>query len=275
MKNIYRLAVVFALCFVLFAQMPEIISFEAILTTPGGAAYHDIAYEMQFRLFPGSTSPLEVDVWEGIRFSVHIEYGLSHVFLGHIEPISFVPFAEARWLEVEVDGEVLSPRYEVIASPFDFFAYAAGTARSDNFILTSTYSATADYEEFSDYSAYDLYADTSASYADTSAFTKFTSYTNTSTYADYEQPNELKIGSFSPNPFNSSTQIQVEMPEDALLSLSIYDLIGKEIYHNANNQKAGVNTLTFVASDELTTGIYLYKIKAGNSQKMGKFILAN
>ena len=92
---------------------------------------------------------------------------------------------------------------------------------------------------------------------------------------DFELPDELKIGSFSPNPFNSSTQIKVEMPEDALLSLSIYDLIGKEIYHNANNKKAGVYTLTFVASDELPTGIYLYKIRAGNSQKMGKFILAN
>jgi Secretion system C-terminal sorting domain len=67
-----------------------------------------------------------------------------------------------------------------------------------------------------------------------------------------------------PNPFNPSTIISYGVPKNGFVSAKIYNLLGQEIATLfAGYQNAGVHSLTFDASN-LSSGVYLYRIQAGN-----------
>jgi hypothetical protein len=67
-----------------------------------------------------------------------------------------------------------------------------------------------------------------------------------------------------PNPFNPSTTIRFELPEASLVRLSVFDILGREVSVLVNERReAGVHEVTFNASG-LSSGIYYYRIQAGN-----------
>ncbi len=74
-----------------------------------------------------------------------------------------------------------------------------------------------------------------------------------------------------PNPFNPSTTIRYQIPQDGIVTLKIYDILGSEVATLVNEQKAaGKYEVNFNASS-LASGVYIYKIQAGsftNSKKM-------
>ncbi len=82
-----------------------------------------------------------------------------------------------------------------------------------------------------------------------------------------------------PNPFNPYTIIKYSIPNNALdlrpsnVQLKVYDILGKEIATLVNEVKsAGTHEVKFNASS-LTSGIYFYKIRAGNFLETKKMIL--
>ena len=67
-----------------------------------------------------------------------------------------------------------------------------------------------------------------------------------------------------PNPFNPKTQITYTLPHANYVTLSIYDLLGKEVQTLVSKfQKAGEYSLHFNAYN-LSSGIYFYQLKVGN-----------
>ena len=78
-----------------------------------------------------------------------------------------------------------------------------------------------------------------------------------------------------PNPFNPSTIISYYLPKGDNVQLSIYNILGKEIVKLVNGyQNRGIHKLIFNAADyNLTSGVFLYKLKTGSSIKTGKMIL--
>jgi len=78
-------------------------------------------------------------------------------------------------------------------------------------------------------------------------------------------PDKFNLGQNYPNPFNPSTSIDFNLPNDETVLLTIYDVTGKEIQKLLNNvfYKAGYHTVKFNASG-IASGIYFYRIKAGN-----------
>lgn len=74
-----------------------------------------------------------------------------------------------------------------------------------------------------------------------------------------------------PNPFNPSTTIRYQIPQDGIVTLKIYDILGSEVATLVNEEKlAGKYEVNFNAST-LASGVYIYKIQAGsfiNSKKM-------
>jgi hypothetical protein len=87
---------------------------------------------------------------------------------------------------------------------------------------------------------------------------------------DPSQNNQLTPEGFSllqnyPNPFNPTTTITFSIPKDDFVSLKVYDILGKEIETLIeNNLSAGIHKIDFNANN-LSSGIYIYRLKTGNT----------
>jgi len=89
---------------------------------------------------------------------------------------------------------------------------------------------------------------------------------------------DYKIHQNYPNPFNPTTQIKYDLPEDALVSINIYDLMGRSIKSLVNSQQtAGYRSIQWNATNNLgepvSAGMYLYTIQAGEFRQTKKMVL--
>lgn len=76
-----------------------------------------------------------------------------------------------------------------------------------------------------------------------------------------------------PNPFNPTTNISFSIPNEELVSLKVYDVIGNEVAVIVDERKAaGAYNVSF-NGENLTSGFYIYKLEAGNYQAIKKLIL--
>ena len=87
-------------------------------------------------------------------------------------------------------------------------------------------------------------------------------------------PTGYKLYQNYPNPFNSKTIINYEIPENSLVDIRIYDILGREVKTLLNNvqQVRWKYQLEFDGSD-LASGVYFYRIKAGSFTETKKMIL--
>lgn len=91
-------------------------------------------------------------------------------------------------------------------------------------------------------------------------------------------PDGFKLFQNYPNPFNPSTTISYEISEKSYITLKVYDVIGNEVAILFKGEKeAGVHEINFSAiagnGNELVSGIYLYKLQAGDRVETKKMIL--
>jgi hypothetical protein len=98
---------------------------------------------------------------------------------------------------------------------------------------------------------------------------------NTST--DVERTNALitdfKLGQNYPNPFNPITNIEFNVADFGLVSLKVYNVLGKEITTLVNEEKpAGSYVVSFDASN-FPSGVYFYTLKAGSFSQTRKMLL--
>ena len=76
-----------------------------------------------------------------------------------------------------------------------------------------------------------------------------------------------------PNPFNPATTISYEIATSGLTTITIYDMLGKEVDILLNtNQEPGRYELKFDGSD-LSSGVYFCKFTSGNNTKIIKMLL--
>jgi hypothetical protein len=81
-----------------------------------------------------------------------------------------------------------------------------------------------------------------------------------------------------PNPFNPTTHIRYQLPDAQKVSLSIYDILGKKVVTLIDKQQAaGAHTVTWDGKDGLgrraATGVYFFKLEAGDFSKTHKMLL--
>jgi hypothetical protein len=84
-----------------------------------------------------------------------------------------------------------------------------------------------------------------------------------------ELPQQFELSQNFPNPFNPSTSIQYQLPENARVSLAVFDVLGRKVQQLVDgDQTAGYYNLNFDARN-LASGVYFYIIRAeslsGNS----------
>lgn len=76
-----------------------------------------------------------------------------------------------------------------------------------------------------------------------------------------------------PNPFNPSTTIDFTLPVDADINLAVYDLLGRRVDLLLEKRlTSGQHSITFDAS-HLTSGVYFYRLQAGEHVEMRKMML--
>ena len=83
-------------------------------------------------------------------------------------------------------------------------------------------------------------------------------------------PHSYSLDQNYPNPFNPSTKITYSVSEESPVTIKVYDLIGQEIAVLVDDVKEpGFYSVTFDALG-LSSGIYIYQMRAGNFTSVKK-----
>jgi len=86
-------------------------------------------------------------------------------------------------------------------------------------------------------------------------------------------PNNFNLYQNYPNPFNANTKIKYYIPENSLVSLKLYNIIGEEVATLMDSQQNAGEYEIFFDAGLLAGGIFIYKLEAGKFVDMKKFIL--
>ena len=91
-------------------------------------------------------------------------------------------------------------------------------------------------------------------------------------------PHAFNLYNNYPNPFNPVTTLRYDLPEDALVNITIYDIMGRIVRTLINSQQnAGFKSIQWNANNDagspLSAGLYLYKVETDNFVQTRKMIL--
>jgi hypothetical protein len=86
-------------------------------------------------------------------------------------------------------------------------------------------------------------------------------------------PQDFILDQNYPNPFNPTTSIQYALPQNAFVTLKVYNVLGQVVSTLVNaEQSAGYKSVNFNATN-LPSGVYLYRIQAGTYSATKKLLL--
>jgi flagellar hook assembly protein FlgD len=91
-------------------------------------------------------------------------------------------------------------------------------------------------------------------------------------------PNTYNLYNAYPNPFNPKTTLHYDLPEDAMVNITIYDMMGRQVKTLVNgSQTAGYRIIQWNATNDrnepVSAGLYLYTIQAGKFRQTKKMVL--
>nr|MCS5612747.1 T9SS type A sorting domain-containing protein [Candidatus Poribacteria bacterium] len=91
-------------------------------------------------------------------------------------------------------------------------------------------------------------------------------------------PNKFALFDNYPNPFNPTTQIAVDLPEAAFTELTVWNIMGQKVVTlHSGELNAGRHSISFDGRDtngkQLTSGMYIYRVKAGKYNAAKKMTL--
>ena len=90
-------------------------------------------------------------------------------------------------------------------------------------------------------------------------------------------PTAFSVNQNFPNPFNPVTTLEYSIPENMVVQVTIYDNMGRLVKNLFNaSKRAGTNRIQWNATDNMNqpvpTGMYIYRIQAGNQVETNKMI---
>ncbi len=86
-------------------------------------------------------------------------------------------------------------------------------------------------------------------------------------------PEKFHLSNNFPNPFNSSTKIEFELPEDSRVDLSVYNILGQQVLRVINGTLSAGYYSKIIEMRNFPTGVYFLRLTAGNSSIVKKLIL--
>jgi photosystem II stability/assembly factor-like uncharacterized protein len=103
-------------------------------------------------------------------------------------------------------------------------------------------------------------------------------YDGTSKYYNVSEDIIVNVSQFAlaqnyPNPFNPATKIKYTIPEDGIVKLNVFNMLGQQVYTIVNQQmKAGTYEVDFDASG-FASGVYFYRLEIGKLVSIKKLIV--
>ena len=99
-----------------------------------------------------------------------------------------------------------------------------------------------------------------------------------SVFDEFFLPIEYSFHQNYPNPFNPVTTLRYELPEQATVNITIYNMLGRQVRTIINQtQNAGYKSVIWDATNDygkpVTAGIYLYQIQAVGFIQTKKMVL--
>ena len=93
-----------------------------------------------------------------------------------------------------------------------------------------------------------------------------------------EIPSSFSLHQNYPNPFNPVTTLRYDLPENGLVNITIYDMLGNIINQLVNEaQNSGYKSIQWDATNyqgqPVSAGVYIYRIEAGDFRQTKKMIL--
>jgi len=84
---------------------------------------------------------------------------------------------------------------------------------------------------------------------------------------------DYKLFQNYPNPFNPSTTISYQIPQQELVIMKVFDILGNEIGTIVNEEKPAGNYKVDFNTHSLPSGVYFYQLVAGNFVETKKMVL--
>jgi len=140
-STITALLVTTLLCATAAAEIPALLNYQVMLTDNVDQPLVDESVTMVFTIYDAESGGTAL--WTETHNPTTNSIGVVSVILGSITPIGF-DFDEPMWLEVEVDGETLSPRRTLTAAPYAGHAAGADDSESLGGIDASEYALLTD-----------------------------------------------------------------------------------------------------------------------------------
>lgn len=88
-----------------------------------------------------------------------------------------------------------------------------------------------------------------------------------------QRPREVKLWQNYPNPFNPTTVITYQVPSSSLVSLTVYDVLGREVATLVNERRSAGTYQVLFNGTNLPSGIYFYRLQAGTWSETKKMML--
>jgi hypothetical protein len=172
-----------------------------------------------------------------------------------------------NWEDVNIDG-------------FSYYILERSTSDNFNTHVVSNYLSNNFYED--DQLEYDTeyfyrvayFADELSEYSDTLSIVL--QQLDNDNYV--QSPSSFKLYSNYPNPFNPVTNLQYDLPQDGLVNITVYDMLGNVINNLVNTYRSpGYKSVQWNATNNqgqpVSAGVYLYSIEAGEFRQTKKMIL--
>ncbi len=86
-------------------------------------------------------------------------------------------------------------------------------------------------------------------------------------------PDNYTLSQNYPNPFNPSTLINYSIPSPGLVTLKVFDMLGREVTTLVNTQQAAGNYKVSFDASQLASGVYFYRISTNNFVSTKKMLL--
>ena len=86
-------------------------------------------------------------------------------------------------------------------------------------------------------------------------------------------PRVYSLSQNYPNPFNPVTSIKYSIPKQSLVRLVVYDILGREITTLVNEMKQPGNYNVSFDASGYASGVYFYRIQAGDFTDVKKMVL--